>query len=191
MTNLRKEILELREKGYSYNEIEKELKCSKSTISYHVSKGGKERSYFRTRRFKTTNTIVNKIDNYRYDRYKRRVGTEIEGKTTWDHRFRSACSRYRTRIIEETSKFTYKEALEYINYPDVKCYLTGRKIDIDTDKYHLDHIIPVSKGGDNSLYNMGVTIPEANMMKSDLLVSELLELCKEILENNGYIVNKE
>jgi len=35
---MKKEILELRKLGFSYNEIAKKLNCSKSTISYHCSK---------------------------------------------------------------------------------------------------------------------------------------------------------
>lgn len=38
------EILKLREKGKSYNEIKSLLKCSKGTISYHASSGQKEKS---------------------------------------------------------------------------------------------------------------------------------------------------
>ena len=34
---MKEEIIELRQKGYSYNEIKEKLKCSKSTISYHCS----------------------------------------------------------------------------------------------------------------------------------------------------------
>ena len=36
-------IKELYEKGLSYREIEKELGCSKGTISYHLGKGQKEK----------------------------------------------------------------------------------------------------------------------------------------------------
>jgi transcriptional regulator with XRE-family HTH domain len=34
MKNLGEQILSLREKGYSYRQIEKELGCARSTISY-------------------------------------------------------------------------------------------------------------------------------------------------------------
>ena len=37
-------ILELRKKGYAYRQIEKELGCSKGTISYHIGKGQKEKT---------------------------------------------------------------------------------------------------------------------------------------------------
>lgn len=73
----------------------------------------------------------------------------------------------------------------------MKCYLTGRNIDITKDDYHLDHIMPVSKGGSSSLDNLGITCPQANMSKSDMTIDEYLSLCKEVLENFGDTVTKE
>jgi orotate phosphoribosyltransferase-like protein len=32
-------IFELRDKGYTYNQIQAELNCSKGTISYHLGEG--------------------------------------------------------------------------------------------------------------------------------------------------------
>jgi predicted transcriptional regulator len=43
-------IIDLRSKGYTYNEIQKELGCSKSTISYHLGDGQIEKTKERTRR---------------------------------------------------------------------------------------------------------------------------------------------
>lgn len=62
---------------------------------------------------------------------------------------------------------------------------------ITKDDYQLDHIIPVSKGEDNSLENMGITIPIANQAKTDLTLEEYLDLCKQVLEYHGYIVTKQ
>lgn len=44
---MKEKILELREKGYSYNQIVEELKCAKSTVSFHCSK--LEESKFRNK----------------------------------------------------------------------------------------------------------------------------------------------
>lgn len=88
------------------------------------------------------------------------------------------------------TKFTYKEALEHLGGTLTKCYLTGREINILKDDYCLDHIIPASKGGTNDLDNMGITIPIVNASKSNMTVEEYLALCKEVLEYNGYKVEK-
>lgn len=58
MTDLRTEILILREKGLSYREIEKKLQCAKSTVAYHLTKGQKEKTSART---KSTRSIIRKF----------------------------------------------------------------------------------------------------------------------------------
>ncbi|MBT4258451.1 MAG: hypothetical protein HOD90_00905, partial [Nitrospina sp.] len=42
--NLAAKIKELAAKGYSFRKIEKKLGCSKGAISYHLSKGQKEKA---------------------------------------------------------------------------------------------------------------------------------------------------
>jgi len=37
---------------------------------------------------------------------------------------------------------------------------------------------------------MGITIPEANASKTDLTLEEYLNLCRLVLENHGYTVDK-
>lgn len=64
------------------------------------------------------------------------------------------------------------------------------KANLETGDFNLDHIIPISKDGTNNLDNLGVTSARLNMVKSDLLVEELLEVCKDILTFNGYEVIK-
>jgi len=54
---MKEKILELRKKGYSYNEIVEELKCAKSTVSYHLSK--LEESKFRPKNEKEVEDINN------------------------------------------------------------------------------------------------------------------------------------
>ena len=46
----KEKIIELRDRGYTYNQIQKELGCSKSTISYHLGDGQVEKSNKRSER---------------------------------------------------------------------------------------------------------------------------------------------
>jgi len=46
---LRDKILELKNQGYSYNQIKQALGCSKGTISYHIGVGQKEKTGQRRR----------------------------------------------------------------------------------------------------------------------------------------------
>lgn len=60
-------ILELYNSGMSYSQIQKELGCSKGTISYHVGLGQKEKTAERSRK------IVSKIRKY-VQEYKQELG---------------------------------------------------------------------------------------------------------------------
>ena len=47
---LKEKIIALASKGFSYRQIQKELGCSKSTISYHLGDGQKDKAYARVRK---------------------------------------------------------------------------------------------------------------------------------------------
>ena len=93
--------------------------------------------------------------------------------------------------IENRLEYSYHDALEHVGGMQTKCYLTGQEINIETDDFNLDHIIPLDKGGSNELSNMGITIPEANASKTNLTVEEYIDLCKKVLTNFGYTITKE
>ena len=85
--------------------------------------------------------------------------------------------------------FTWKDVLEKYTENTI-CYLSGEKINLYENNYNLDHIIPYSRGGKNTLDNLGITHRIVNTMKSDLTPDELLKWCKRILEYNGFSVIK-
>jgi CRISPR/Cas system Type II protein with McrA/HNH and RuvC-like nuclease domain len=162
---MKEKILELREKGYSYQMIAKELGCSKSTISYHLGDNQKKMAYQRVKKQRILNPWLKKQENF-LDRFKNE------------------------NVTYNSKYFDRKKIKDYLDSVD-KCYLTGRKIDtLDVTTYEFDHIIPLSKGGMSSFENLGITIPEANRAKYDLSVEEFIELCKDVLINFGYTVNK-
>lgn len=158
----RNKILELRNEGKSYREIEKILGCSRSVIAYHCEPRIREKSAARTREFRKNNVLLTKIR--RFKRQKNRQGQIVGG-----------------------GSFSYDDAMRKIQ--DQKCYLTGRFVDFSQAKsYHLDHIVPVSKGGQRNIDNLGLTCKEANQAKGDLMLDEFIDLCKDVLVNHGYAV---
>ena len=65
-----------------------------------------------------------------------------------------------------------------------KCYLTGRVLELGVNA-SLDHIIPQCNGGPiSSLKNVRWCDINANFLKRGQSLSELLQLCKEILAKN-------
>lgn len=61
---------------------------------------------------------------------------------------------------------------------DGRCALTGQPLDSTAE---LDHIIPRSRGGEDTLENARWLTRVANQAKRDLLDSEFLELCRSVV----------
>lgn len=81
--------------------------------------------------------------------------------------------------------FKVNDLLEKIG-DNPTCYLTGRTIDLlDGKSYHLDHIIPKNRGGENTLDNCNIACKDANQAKGNLLYCEFIELCKEVLNHKN------
>ena len=61
---MREKIIELRERGYSYNQIVCELGCAKSTVSYHCGEGQRAKAAKRQRVY-NKKILCNKIDQFK------------------------------------------------------------------------------------------------------------------------------
>jgi HNH endonuclease len=190
--SIKEKILELRSKGYNYNQIKKEIGCSKGTISYHCGEGQKEKTRFRTTK-RRGNPLVGKIQFFceksKPTGYLQKISTitdkaiskKLNGKV-----MRFSCSKKG----EYNTMFKVKDLVEKIG-DDPTCYLTGRKIDLNHSRsYNLDHVVPKSRGGDDSLGNCQIACREANFAKGDLSYDEFIQLCKEVLEHHENKLSK-
>lgn len=165
---MKEQILKLREQGKTYSEIQKELGCSKSTISYHCGKGQKEKSNNRLKKLRKEKSLLRKIQVFRNRS--------------------NSFQRNRSKNREYDINFTYEDVLDKIGDNPV-CYLTGKPINLnDVKSFQLDHRVPVAKGGDNSLNNLELSSKKANQSKHDMDLREYLNLCIEVLENFNYKV---
>jgi CRISPR/Cas system Type II protein with McrA/HNH and RuvC-like nuclease domain len=183
MTELGNRIIELKKEGYSYNKIMKELNCSKGTISYYLGNNQKEKTKNRNNKTKTKPEFVLQKKLYAF-RYRDSLGKRILSKVR-DFQRREGSKLFSAQEIN----FSIDDFLLKIgNEP--KCYLSGELINLyDTKSYSIDHIVPASKGGDNTIENAGILSSSVNKMKSDITVKEFLEKCIQVLEYNGYIVS--
>lgn len=161
-------ILKLRKKGYSYNQIIDKLNCSKATVAYYCGENQKEKTKKRSLKNKKS-PIIKKLGGFYYDYSK--FTSEIRSKN---------CIR----------KESYEEDIDFLkNNPF--CYLTGEKIDLNkSETYSLDHKIPLSRGGTRELSNMGLTTKIANQAKTSMTPDELIQFCEKVLLHNGYKIVK-
>lgn len=170
---MKEQILKLRNEGKTYNEIVDIVGCSKGTVSYHCGKGQKEKTINRTRKYRKGKRA---IFLHKADRF-----------------LRAKIRNYKLNKKTNTTKsrFNYESAYnKMVSSP--YCYLTGQKLDLeDSSSYELDHKIPRSRGGSNSLKNMGVSSKLANQAKRDLTPEEFIELCIKVCEYNGFKIIKE
>jgi 5-methylcytosine-specific restriction endonuclease McrA len=172
-------------------EIAKVLGCSISTVSYHLNSGSKEKAAQRSKRRYIARPFVRNFYNF-FD------GSRTKPETVWDYsgdyvkRMRDKTRDFQRNLDGVYTKvFTYDEAMDKVG-DNPTCYLSGRPIDLTQPRdLHFDHITPRSKGGDNSLENLGIVCRVANIAKNNLSVEELLQLCSDILVNNGYSVSKQ
>lgn len=177
-SKLEKSIFELRDKGCSYNEICSILKCSKSIVSYHCGKGQKTKTLFRNAQYRQKNVILKKIHRFYFPKYTDSLNLLSSNKSV-----KYKLSNKIRKFGDSKPMFTVDELLNKIGSNPI-CYLTGLPIDLqDSKAYQLDHKIPKSRGGDNSLENCGLVCRRANMSKSDMTYEEYVELCKLVISH--------
>ncbi len=179
---MKDQILKLRQEGKTYNEIKSILGCSKGTISYYLGKNQKEKTDERRKR-RRTNTLIRKTDSFIHRKNIRNNNESIRKFQKRDNK-----SKGKLNLTMKKS-FTWKDVIEKFG-ENTNCYLSGESINLYENNYSLDHIIPSSRGGDNSIDNLGITHKIVNIMKSDLTVDELMEWCIKILNHNGYKISK-
>jgi len=177
----KEQILELHKQGKSRKEIREMLGCSKSLVIYHVGDGQKEKHKKRCFKHRTSaHPYYRKIE--RFINKKSDGLTTINPKTDWKELMRGRVKNFMKRNNIMSDKFTVEDVINKFG-ENPKCYLTGQDINIyETRTYEFDHILPASRGGDNSLDNLGICTKEANQAKRALTKDEFYKLCKSVVE---------
>ena len=84
--------------------------------------------------------------------------------------------------IKET-RATVKQVTEKLEGQDYKCALTGWEL--QPDSFALDHIVPMSQGGDDSIENLDCVHAIANQAKGTMGKQEFIAMCIAVARHNG------
>lgn len=186
---LRERILELKEQGLSYGQIQARMGCSKGTISYHCGAGQKGKVRERTKKRRLC-PLRTKMEAFKYSKKKELQDPFVEVFRPKNHCLRDKLIHF-ARIGTKANRMGYrfmfklKDLIKKIG-SDPRCYWTGRKIDLSSRRsYHLDHLVPRSRGGDNSLDNCVLACREANQGKGDGLGGEYVQTSCEVAVHRG------
>ena len=179
-------ILELRSQGSSYRDIESKLGCSKGSVSYHCGSGQKEKALNNQRKGRKSDILRTKVQRFQepeklFEGYEpntkkleKTLQKKIIGFSMSSNKKGSKCK----------TLFKVKDLIEKMG-TNPTCYLTGRPINMEDGRsYHLDHIVPRSRGGTNYIENCGIACKEANQAKNNLTLDEFVKLCKEVIRKN-------
>lgn len=178
---LKDQILELKAQNKTYHEIQTQLGCAKSTISYHLGEGQKQKTLERSYKYKLNNKASTKISAFH--------GLTSKAR----HRMYTKINRFHTEAGDNVAG-TYLTRTFSVEDLSSKfgniCYLTGRKVDMDDSKtYELDHIIPKYLGGESTFENCGLACRNANRAKADMPLEEFFKLCVEVVKHNNLSLN--
>lgn len=174
---LAQKILQLRSQNHTYSYIANKLNCSKGTVSYYCGHNQKAKTLERNREYKNSHILEKKIYKF-FSPKKHNKAVSFSKTKTIEQKLSTKIRKFGNYKF----MFKSKDLLEKIG-TNPKCYLTGREIDLnDSKSYHLDHIIPKSKGGDNSLDNCQIACKDANMSKTYMTYDEFVNLCREVVK---------
>jgi 5-methylcytosine-specific restriction endonuclease McrA len=182
---MKEKILKLRKDGKSYRQISEILKCSKGTISYYCGVGQKDKTRNRLRK-RRENVLLTKVERFKNEKT---INTLKNVKNNFSA-FQENDIKFKNRFNKNIKKtFDWNDVIKKFGV-NTYCYLSGEEINLFEKTYELDHIIPLSKNGNNSIDNLGILNKTVNKMKHDLTPDEFIDWCIKILKYNGYKVEK-
>lgn len=74
----------------------------------------------------------------------------------------------------------HQEFSSIFGLPPYICYLCGKQLDLNSTDVQVDHVYPVSLGGDSIPNNLKLTCKMCNQAKRNLTYSDFVALCKSI-----------
>lgn len=91
--------------------------------------------------------------------------------------------RRRRRRRGDTTSVNSQAVLSLLEQQAFRCALTGRRLEPETAA--LDHVVPVSRGGEHRIDNTQVLERTVNRAKGTLTNGEFIALCSEVVRHVG------
>lgn len=192
--NCKNQIFKLRDTGLSYDKIAENLNCSATTVRYHLNSKFREKIKSKKKQLREQHPYYSKLESFRIKKYnfklKKSNKNDVKAIVYYKLRTFLVSPKLKGKSHKMKNKITLQDVINKFG-ENPKCYLTGQAIDImKPATYHFDHIIPVAKGGENTIDNMQIALTDANYAKRDMLLNDFIELCKQVTINAGYSINK-
>lgn len=83
--------------------------------------------------------------------------------------------------VENTITIDKHDVLNALKRTSFKCTYCGSGL--SPSKWQLDHVVPLSKGGENSSINITPSCKECNQMKGAMGIEKFLHQCRLIINN--------
>lgn len=87
------------------------------------------------------------------------------------------------KLVKQATRASRTELRMLVDRQDRRCSLTG--VPLTPDVAELDHIAPVSEGGDNSIDNLQVVHKVVNRMKGAMGNEEFVAWCQLVADRSG------
>lgn len=175
-----KEKLRLATKNWRSKQYKKGLctLCTESAVS--------KTAYFCERHQKYSRAFQKKLY---YERSKQKGVCVMCGRNSVQPGHKLCEKHYLTAIGKNHKPvLNWKDLKLILKQQNYKCFTTGEDL-ILGDNAHLDHIVPISKGGLHEISNVRWVIKAFNRAKYDLTDEEFSELCIKFLTFTKQITN--
>ena len=192
--SLKEKILELKLKGLSQSKIVEKLGCAKSTVCWHFNPE-KQLKKARDRKKKIPDYEVKncrnmsrffcaKTENKQFCKIKDLTFNQAHAKNR--ERLKNFSKHYKSDTMEQKTKIKYVKEKYGITESNTTftCRYTAKILDwTRPEEYQYDHIIPRSRGGENTLENLQIISKEANQAKGDMTHEEFVNFIKLVNGN--------
>lgn len=143
-------------------------RVKESQAKYQAKHKEDKRDYDKQYREANKETIQQRKRAY-YQEHKDSERARVENwKTEHPEQYRAVHSaakhRYRAQLLENGGSYTHEQLLECLEFFGYCCAYSGEPLQPD---YHVDHVVPISKGGRNDIKNIVPANPVPNIKKKD------------------------